>query len=73
MPVCENDARAGGEFRYEWVKADGSAGFSITGEILEIEPGKRIVHVERMHMGEGVGLRLTTGLRRDLMLRGRGR
>jgi uncharacterized protein YndB with AHSA1/START domain len=55
MPVCENDARAGGEFRYEWVKADGSAGFSITGEILEIEPGKRIVHVERLHRGGGVG------------------
>ena len=55
MPVCENDARAGGEFRYEWVKADGSARFSITGELLEMEAGKRIVHVERMHIGEGVG------------------
>ena len=54
MPVCENDARAGGEFRYEWVKADGSARFSITGELLEMEAGKRIVHVERMHIG-GVG------------------
>jgi uncharacterized protein YndB with AHSA1/START domain len=55
MPVCENDARAGGEFRYEWVKADGSAGFSITGEILEIERGTGMGLVERMHMGEGVG------------------
>ncbi len=52
MPVCENDARAGGTFRYEWAKADGSAGFYITGEILEMEPGKRIVHVERMHLPE---------------------
>ena len=52
MPVCVNEARAGGEFRYEWAKADGSKGFYITGEILEIEPGKRIVHVERMHLPE---------------------
>jgi uncharacterized protein YndB with AHSA1/START domain len=52
MPVCLNDARAGGTFRYEWAKADGSKGFSITGELLEIEPGHRIVHVERMHLPE---------------------
>ena len=50
MPVCWNEARAGGRFRYEWVKADGRQGFSITGEILEMEPGRRIVHVERMQM-----------------------
>jgi uncharacterized protein YndB with AHSA1/START domain len=52
MPVCLNDARPGGTFRYEWAKADGSKGFSVTGEILEIEPGRRIVHVERMHLPE---------------------
>jgi uncharacterized protein YndB with AHSA1/START domain len=50
MPVCINEARAGGKFRYEWMKGDGSEGFHITGEILEMEPGHRIVHVERMHM-----------------------
>jgi len=50
MPVCINEARVGGIFRYEWTKADGSMGFHITGEILEVEPGRRIVHVERMHM-----------------------
>ena len=50
MPVCINEARVGGIFRYEWTKADGSMGFHITGEILEVEPGRRIVHVERMHL-----------------------
>jgi len=50
MPVCVNEARPGGKFRYEWTKADGSQGFHITGEILEMEPGRRIVHVERMHL-----------------------
>jgi uncharacterized protein YndB with AHSA1/START domain len=50
MPVCINEARPGGKFRYEWRKGDGGEGFHITGEILEMEPGHRIVHVERMHM-----------------------
>lgn len=48
MPVCLHEGRVGGRFRYEWVKGD--KGFSITGEILELEPGYRIVHVERMHL-----------------------
>ena len=50
MPVCINEARVGGKIRYEWTKPDGSKGFFITGEILEIGPGHRIVHVERMHL-----------------------
>jgi uncharacterized protein YndB with AHSA1/START domain len=49
MPVCVNEGRPGGKIRYEWAK-DGRTGFYITGEIVEIEPGRRIVHVERMHM-----------------------
>lgn len=49
MPVCINDATAGGSFRYEWTNAEG-AGFHITGEFLELEPFSRIVHVERMHL-----------------------
>jgi uncharacterized protein YndB with AHSA1/START domain len=49
MPVCINDARPGGKFRYEWVNRDGS-GFHVTGEYLELEPYGRIVHVERMHL-----------------------
>jgi uncharacterized protein YndB with AHSA1/START domain len=48
MPVCINDARAGGKFRYEW--SNGKAGFHITGEFLEVEPYSRIVHVERMFL-----------------------
>jgi len=51
MPVCINDARPGGHFRYEWTNGKG-AGFHITGEFLELEPGHRIVHVERMFLPE---------------------
>ena len=49
MPVCVNDMRPGGSFRYEWKNGKGQ-GFYITGECLEIEPPRRIVHVERMFL-----------------------
>ena len=49
MPVCINEAKPGGKFRYEWTNGKG-AGFYITGEFLEIEPDRRIVHVERMFL-----------------------
>ena len=50
MPVCINEARPGGKFRYEWRK--GKEGFHITGEFLELKPFSRIVHVERMFLPE---------------------
>jgi uncharacterized protein YndB with AHSA1/START domain len=49
MPVCINDPRPGGHFRYEWIN-DKGAGFHITGEFIEVVPFSRIVHVERMHL-----------------------
>lgn len=49
MPVCIHDARVGGEFRYEWTNGKGGV-FHITGEILELKPFEKIVHVERMHL-----------------------
>lgn len=49
MPVCINEAVPGGKFRYEWVDKKGN-GFHITGEFLELEPPRRIVHVERMFL-----------------------
>ena len=49
MPVCINEARAGGKIRYEWTDGKGN-GFHLTGEFLELEPFSRIVHVERMHL-----------------------
>ncbi len=49
LPVCINDARPGGKIRYEWT--DGKGGdFSLTGEFISLEPYRRIVHVERMHI-----------------------
>lgn len=55
MPVCINDARPGGELRWEWANDQG-AGFSVTGTYELVEPPRdgrpgRIVHVERMHLG----------------------
>jgi uncharacterized protein YndB with AHSA1/START domain len=49
MPVCENDARPGGKFRYEWKNAKGN-GFYLTGEFLELKPYSKIVHLERMYL-----------------------
>jgi uncharacterized protein YndB with AHSA1/START domain len=49
MPVCEAEPRPGGKIHYEWANGEG-AGFSLTGEYLEMEPYRRIVHVERMHL-----------------------
>ncbi len=49
MPVCINEARPGGKFRYEWRNGKGH-GFHITGELIELKPYSKIVHVERMHL-----------------------
>lgn len=51
MPVCQLDARSGGQFRYEWANAKGQS-FYITGELITLEPPRRIVHVERMFLPE---------------------
>jgi uncharacterized protein YndB with AHSA1/START domain len=49
MPVCINEARPGGKIRYEW-KHPSKGGFHPTGELLELKPYTKIVHVERMHL-----------------------
>jgi uncharacterized protein YndB with AHSA1/START domain len=49
MPVCICEARPRGKIRYEWADGKGG-GFYLTGEFLELEPYRRIVHVERMHL-----------------------
>ncbi len=49
MPRCESDPRPGGAFRFDWADGTGN-GFHLTGEYLALDPGTRIVHVERMHM-----------------------
>jgi uncharacterized protein YndB with AHSA1/START domain len=53
MPVCINDARPGGDLRWEWANDEG-AGFHVTGTYELVEPPQggrpgRILHVERMH------------------------
>lgn len=49
MPVCVNEAWPGGTIRYEWSNGEGQ-GFFLTGEFIELEPHRRIVHLERMHL-----------------------
>lgn len=49
MPVCINEARPGGAIRYEWADGKGG-GFYLTGEFIDLDPPRRIVHVERMHL-----------------------
>ena len=49
MPVCICDATPKGMIRYEWSNGKGR-GFHLTGEFIELEPNRRIVHVERMHL-----------------------
>jgi len=49
MPVCINEDQPGGKIRYEWSDGQGN-GFHLTGELIDLEPGRRIVHVERMHL-----------------------
>jgi uncharacterized protein YndB with AHSA1/START domain len=48
MPVCQSDPRPGGKIRYEWV--NGKKSFYLTGEYLELDPYRRIVHLERMYL-----------------------
>lgn len=49
MPVCIVEARPGGRIRYEWSDGQGG-GFYLTGQLLELDPPHRILHVERMHL-----------------------
>ncbi|MDH3262990.1 MAG: SRPBCC domain-containing protein [Paracoccaceae bacterium] len=49
MPVCESDPRPGGGIRFEWSDGKGN-GFHLTGEYLELDPSRRLVHVERMFL-----------------------
>jgi uncharacterized protein YndB with AHSA1/START domain len=49
MPVCICDPRPGGEIRFEWTNGKGG-GFYLTGKYLALEPYRKIVHVERMHL-----------------------
>ena len=49
MPVCISEAKPGGKLRCEWL--DGKGGdFYLTGEYVTLEPFRRIVHIERMHL-----------------------
>lgn len=52
ITICESDPRPGGKIHMAWEQADGSSGFSLTGEYEIVESPHRIVHIERMHLPE---------------------
>ncbi len=52
MPVCECDARPGGESHYTW--SNGEESFSMTAIFEELEPPRRIVHRERWDAAAGM-------------------
>lgn len=49
MPECRFDDRPGGELFMRWTEPDGYT-FHVTGEVLEVERGRRLLHVERMFL-----------------------
>ena len=49
MPVCIMETKPGGKFRWVWKNGKGE-GFYIDGHYVALEPSRRIVHVERMHL-----------------------
>jgi uncharacterized protein YndB with AHSA1/START domain len=49
MPACTSEPHPGGKMRFEWTHPK-QGSFHLTGEYLELEPGRRIVHVERMFL-----------------------
>lgn len=50
MPVCQIDPRPGGTIRYQWANSSKGQSFYLTGELVALEPPRRIVHVERMFL-----------------------
>ncbi len=50
MPVCEEDARPGGNFRWEWHNSDGPQ-MVLAGSYREVTPPERLVRVERFETG----------------------
>lgn len=46
MPVCETSSEAGGTYRYEWTRDDGSDRFGFVGEVLASDPPHRSVTTE---------------------------
>lgn len=47
MTRCDHGP--GGAIRYDWADGAGN-GFYLTGELLDLDPPRRILHVERMHL-----------------------
>lgn len=61
MPVCEGDARPGGQMRYVWRQGDDpESEFGLTATFVAIEPPHRIVNTERWNGGDMPDTEVTT-------------
>lgn len=61
MTRCEIDPRAGGSFHFAWAGADGVS-FFFSGPVLEVDPPRRMVHVERFNGDNAMQSTVTTEL-----------
>lgn len=50
--TCEMDVRVGGKYCWQWNGPDGRVALSIWGVHREVAPPSKLVHTERMEMGE---------------------
>ena len=51
MPVCEMTTEVGGKYRWRWRDEANGVEFGFTGEMLEVEPGSKIVHTQEYDPG----------------------
>lgn len=46
MPVCEMTTDVGGKYRWRWRNEENGQEFGFTGEMLEVEPNRKIAHTQ---------------------------
>src|SRR5262245_5705437 len=52
MPVCEMDVRVGGKYRWRWRSDTDGKEFGFHGTFREVDPPRRIVHMEYYDPGD---------------------
>lgn len=52
MPVCEMDVRVGGKYRWRWRSEQDGKEFGFHGTFREVDPPRRLVHMEYYDPGD---------------------
>ena len=52
MPVCEMDVRVGGQYRWRWRGEEDGKEFGFHGTFQEVDPPRRVVHIEYYDPGD---------------------